>query len=264
MKLNEILRQSSKDKIDRLCELHEIKDYTINDDGTIDVVGEINWGFKRWKKLPLKFRKVDGNFLIFNNHNLVSLEGCPTEVTGSFKFSAQEITSMKHVPEKVGKDFTVSSFKMKKFDYFPKEIGGELSIFNSRIETLDLLPKEVFGKVSITENMFLRSIKGIPSIVHGNVLINGSRVVQSFEGLPKVIEGKLSLHSFGYLSETPPKNILVVFKIKGLTQIEFTRPMAGDYKKVSDIVNKHLKTGDMIECQEELIEAGFKEYARLK
>jgi hypothetical protein len=62
-----------------------VKDYTINDDFTIDVNGDVDLSDKNLVKFPdyIKFSKVKGGFYCYNNQ-LVSLEGCPEYVTGAF------------------------------------------------------------------------------------------------------------------------------------------------------------------------------------
>jgi hypothetical protein len=41
--------------------------YTINEDGSIDVDGEVYIPNKELTKLPLKFRRVTGHFICYNN-----------------------------------------------------------------------------------------------------------------------------------------------------------------------------------------------------
>ena len=73
------------EEIRSICEKYEIKNYTINPDGSVDVDGEVKLTRKLnySTKLPLKFGKVSGNFRISHN-NLISLVGSPKEVGGYF------------------------------------------------------------------------------------------------------------------------------------------------------------------------------------
>ena len=52
--------------INSICSKYGIENYTINDDGTIDVNGYVNLYNKNLTKLPLKFRNVTGDF--YCNH----------------------------------------------------------------------------------------------------------------------------------------------------------------------------------------------------
>jgi len=54
-------------EIHEICKKYGIKNYTINDDGSIDVDGNVNLSYRKLTKLPLKFNNVSGNFLCYNN-----------------------------------------------------------------------------------------------------------------------------------------------------------------------------------------------------
>jgi hypothetical protein len=62
-----------------------ITNYTINDDLTIDVKGDVNIDHRSLTCFPsfIKFNKVSGNFYCYNNQ-ITSLEGCPRTVNGHF------------------------------------------------------------------------------------------------------------------------------------------------------------------------------------
>ena len=89
-----------KEEIHNICEKYDIRNYTINPDGSIDVEGSVYLFNMNLDKLPLKFNKVGGYFGCSNN-NLTSLEGCPKEVGDIFYCSSNKLTSLKGGPEKV-------------------------------------------------------------------------------------------------------------------------------------------------------------------
>ena len=55
--------------------------YTINPDGSYDVIGNVYLHNKGLTKIPVKFNMVTGYFNCSEN-KLTSLEGCPKEVGG--------------------------------------------------------------------------------------------------------------------------------------------------------------------------------------
>ena len=67
----------SRQDIDSICQKYGIKNYTINEDGSIDVDGDVDLSNRKLIELPLKFRNVNGNFYCSWNE-LTSLEGFPT------------------------------------------------------------------------------------------------------------------------------------------------------------------------------------------
>jgi hypothetical protein len=101
------LFESSKEDIESICEEYNIKNWTLNEDGSIDVDGDINISLKILNKLPLKFRNVSGYFdCSFND--LTSLKGCPESVGGSFFCYNNNLTSLEGSPKSVGRDFDCS------------------------------------------------------------------------------------------------------------------------------------------------------------
>jgi hypothetical protein len=52
-------------------------------------------------------------------------------------------------------------------------------------------------------------------------------------------------------------NVLGLLKIEGLMVVYLLN------KEVQAIINKYLPMGDIFKCQEELIEAGFEDYAKI-
>jgi hypothetical protein len=83
-----------------------ITNYTINDDLTIDVKGDVELDHKSLTCFPsfIKFNKVSGYFDCANNQ-LTSLEGCPTIVGGSFYSSRNQLISLEGCPATVGGGF---------------------------------------------------------------------------------------------------------------------------------------------------------------
>lgn len=86
------------DDIHKICGKYNIKNYSINSDGSIDVVGDVLLGNMYLKEIPLKFNKVIGNFDCSDNE-LTSLNNCPIEVGGWFSCSYNHLTSLESLPK---------------------------------------------------------------------------------------------------------------------------------------------------------------------
>jgi len=88
--------KQSKSDIDSLCKKYRISNYTINEDGTVDVDGNVilyaSYYVDKLTKLPLKFGKVSGDFLC-THQELKTLEGCPKWVGGDFTCSFNKLTT---------------------------------------------------------------------------------------------------------------------------------------------------------------------------
>ena len=74
-----------RNEIEKWLKEYDIKNYTINDDFTIDVNGEVCVGQKNLIEFPdyIQFGVVRGNFDCSLN-DLTSLRGCPREVGKGF------------------------------------------------------------------------------------------------------------------------------------------------------------------------------------
>ena len=105
-----------------ICKRYKITNYTINDDGSIDVNGNVNLSFNYLIELPLRFNKVTGSFNCGNN-NLTSLKGSPRWVGSSFYCNWNRLTSLEFGPEYVGSYFSCRYNNLTD-NYCDTEIGG--------------------------------------------------------------------------------------------------------------------------------------------
>jgi hypothetical protein len=108
--------------ISLICKKYNITNYTINDDGSIDVNGNVDLWDKRLTELPLTFNKVNGYFDCSYN-NLTTLKGCPRWVGSSFICSYNNLTSLEFSPDYVGSNFWCQYNKLTN-NYCDTEIGG--------------------------------------------------------------------------------------------------------------------------------------------
>ena len=156
---------TTREGVIEACERYEIKNYTINDDLSIDVDGSIGLYNKNLEHLPLKFNYVHGGFQC-NRNKLKSLEGCPKTVGG---------------------DFVCYGNKLKSLEGCPQSVGGDFYCFTNDIETLKGSPQTVDGDF-YCDNNELKSLKGCPQTVGGNFYCNNNKLV-SLEGCPQTVNG---------------------------------------------------------------------------
>jgi Leucine-rich repeat (LRR) protein len=108
--------------INEICKKYNIKNYTINSDGSIDVNGDVNLYNKGLTELPLVFNKVSGYFDCSNNQ-LTSLKGCPRWVGSSFYCTYNNLTSLEFSPDYVGNWFNCK-YNQLTDNLCDTEIGG--------------------------------------------------------------------------------------------------------------------------------------------
>jgi hypothetical protein len=108
--------------ISLICEKYNITNYTINDDGSIDVNGNVDLYYIELTELPLIFNKVTGYFDCGRN-NLTSLKGSPVWVGGNFNCNYNRLPSLEFSPDYVGGWFDCCD-NLLTDNYCDTEIGG--------------------------------------------------------------------------------------------------------------------------------------------
>jgi hypothetical protein len=153
-------------EIENICNKYNIKNYTINTDGSIDVNGNVDlrgsgyWDYfksdrgrpNKWTldKIPLKFRRVTGDFdLKFNA--LKDLEGCPTEIGGSLYLYYNKLESLEGCPTKVNR-LLIDNNNLKSLRGCPQTIDGDFNCSDNHITSLEFGPKFVGGYYGISHN----------------------------------------------------------------------------------------------------------------
>jgi nicotinamide mononucleotide adenylyltransferase len=140
-------------------------------------------------------------------------------------------------------------------DDMPEVIEGMLDLADNELNSFKNFPKKVVrcyvgagggrpedGAIYCAQNYFA-SLKGIEKHI---------QEVEGFDGID--------------FTENPIKShVLGLLKIKGLKKVWFARFGVGTQyiKDLEKIVNKYLPEGDILDCQEELIVAGYDAYAQL-
>lgn len=110
----------SKSDIDSICYKYGIENYTINDDGTIDVDGNVDLSHEKLTKLPLKFGRVTGSFYCGHN-KLTTLEGSPYWISGYFDCSINQLKSLEGGPKNVLGEYLCNNNQLVNFRGFPED-----------------------------------------------------------------------------------------------------------------------------------------------
>ena len=100
----------------------EIYDYDLCD-GVVHVVGGVDISI-RVTRIPIQFGYVSGYFNCYSN-NLVSLEGCPSEVGGDFNCYSNLLVSLEGCPSEVGGDFNCINNQLTSLECGPEVVGGD-------------------------------------------------------------------------------------------------------------------------------------------
>lgn len=177
----------------QICKDLDILDYEINDDGTIDVYDDVDLDGMDLIKIPVKFNRVNGNFIISNNY-IVSLEGCPKYVRGRFDCQNNKLDkNLVGGPTSVGKDYNCYSNMLTSLEGSPNRVTS-FRCCRNKLTSLEGGPKEVDFTYSCFNNQ-LTSLKGVNYV--GKLLDCESNKLTSLMYVPEFNDSKFNISCKG-------------------------------------------------------------------
>ncbi len=179
----------SSSEIEEICKKLNIRNYTINDDGSIDVNGNISLRQRGLTELPLKFNKVSGYFDCSDN-KLTSLEGCPEYVGDYFKCERNlGLKSLKGCPKYIGGSFNCGKCKLVNLEYSPIKVGGYFDCSDNDLTTLKGSPDKIVSNFVCMFNE-LTTLEGSPKNVTSNFDCSFN-ILTTLKGSPSNIGGDM-------------------------------------------------------------------------
>lgn len=167
-----------------------------------------------------------------NSETLFTAEMSNKAWTGNFDCSFKKLTTLKGSPNSVTGHFKCSSNFLSSIEGAPISAGKDFVCSHNNLSSLEGAPISV-GKDFVCSYNKLTSLKDVHKYIKD---MNGTF----------------------YCYINPIKShVLGVLKIKGCKEI------ALDDRRLQTILNKYLPLGNIYDCQEELINAGFEEFAQL-
>ncbi len=149
---------NNEQEIHDICKKHNIENYTINSNGSVDVDGSVYLFQKTLVEIPLNFNNVTGDFLISDNR-ITSLRGCPREVGGDFSCSRNKITNLIGGPEFVGSEyFANSNYLLNSLEGSPTHVGKDFNLYsNNKLTSLKGCPL-ILNNLDISDCQYLKII----------------------------------------------------------------------------------------------------------
>lgn len=145
--------------IDKICLQYKIEKYSINPDGSVDVDGNVDLSSRNLSILPLKFRRVMGNFNVQYN--------C--------------VKTLENSPVSVGGNLNCFNNHLKNFIGGPRWVGGDFYAYNNSLISLQGSPHEVVGNYFISGNDKLPNLVGCTLIIGGDFSFDDT-LVSTFSG----------------------------------------------------------------------------------
>ncbi len=138
-------------KVKDWLDMFGIENYTIHDDLTVDVDGDVDLSESSLDEIPIQFGKVLGVFDLDENI-LETLKGCPEYVGDSFWCRSNNLYTLEGGPKYVGGHFNCGFNNLTSLEYSPNEIRGDFSCAHNKITTFRNATKEVYGNVWYSDN----------------------------------------------------------------------------------------------------------------
>lgn len=152
-------------QIEKWLDYKRVYNYTINNDLTVDVDGNVAIIFTGGH-IPIQFGTINGNFDIAYNQ-LTTLKGCPKVINGGFFCDGNHITSLEYGPETVTGGYHFSNSNLTSLETLSAKIGGDVYFNSNKLTTLKGCPKVINGDFNCAENQ-LTSLLEAPVEVQGN------------------------------------------------------------------------------------------------
>jgi hypothetical protein len=131
--------------IEQICRELNISNFTINDDFTVDVNGNVDLSGKGLTEIPLQFNRVEGDFNVSHN-KLTSLKNSPTFCM-SYNCYDNLLTSFEGISENIGESLVCHHNQFYSFNYlnciprrivFPENLNYLFSLFGYRINLIEV------------------------------------------------------------------------------------------------------------------------------
>lgn len=170
----------------------EIKDYIINDDYSVDVNGSVNISNKKIKKIPVKFRFIQGNFDCSRN-NLITLKNSPTKINGNFNCSNNKLSSLNMSPGEIYGHFNCAHNKLTSLENGPNFVRKSFDCSNNKLTTLVGITQNIYERIDCSNNQ-ITSLEGLPDTIHETLICYNNQIT-SLEKCPSIIKGDFYCHN---------------------------------------------------------------------
>ena len=208
--------------------------------------GRVNFGVRFWwrankERLPLKLGSVRGDFTIFGNDIISTTEGFPSKVDGDFSCNYHNIKKVNEMPSIVkGGTVELSNGPLSTLNGIPDIKNLKLHASDSEIESLDGAPKSIVN-LQLSECK-ITSLKGIH--LHGLENITALNIIGPIkDGLLDLLKIKFKIRPSIYIGNIDDPNVYRALEI------------------VRKYIKHDIKRSEILDCQQELIDADLEDYA---
>ena len=179
-------------------------------------------------------------------------------VIGGIRWSGQQPGSLAGAPSSVAGDFLCSNSQLASLIGGPFDVGGVFDCSDNQLISLEGAPSKVGGDFLCNSNQ-LTSLDGVLLSIGGSFECRSNRLTTLKDIHKKIKQMKGCLN----FDDNPlESHVLGVLFVEGCSYFSFYN------WKVERIINKYLPRnqkdkGIHMDCQNELLDAGFEDFAQL-
>ena len=186
-------------------------------------------------------KTLKGGF--FASHNsLINLDHGPRKLTGTYECSHNKLTSLRGAPRRAPRFFSCENNNLRNLMGSPNSVHFNFNCNSNQLTSLKGAPNKIGGNFNCAFNK-LTSLRGIHKYFKGGWI----------KGRLDLSQNPITSHVLG---------VMLIPELKGVDYWSATLNV--EHEKVAEILNYHLQNDrDVIQCQQDLIDAGLKAYAQL-
>ncbi len=163
---------TNKKDIAAWLKINKVKTYTINDDLSVNIHGDLKINTHTMEYLPVQFGAVSGNvdfdyITTLSNTakkgKLKSLKGSPQVIAGDFNCRHNDLRNLIGGPQKVGGSYFCEFNKLKSLEGAPETIVNNFNCNNNSLTSLLGGPKKV-GDYYYCNSNLLSTLEGIAEV----------------------------------------------------------------------------------------------------
>jgi hypothetical protein len=173
-------------EIDFWLKSMNISSFIIQEDLTVDIMGDLNLYGKQIKEIPVQFGTVEGDFLCGSNE-LKTLKGSPYKIGGNFSCAFNNLVSLELGPQIVLGDYYCMGNSLVSLKGAPLAVGS-FNCAQNQLTSLKDGPQEVNSDYVCSNNL-LTSIAYSPKIIPNKFYCNLNQLTSLLDG-PEVVSGR--------------------------------------------------------------------------
>ena len=171
------------------------------------------------------------------------------------------------INSKINATFKCNNNGLTSLEGGPKRVIGDFECKNNKLTDLKGSPERVIGKIDASNNPELSSLEGVTPEIDDNLVLYNCPRLTSLKGIHKHFKGGY-LKGVIMLPNSINSHLLGLVLIPGLLHAGLANAnktrLADALKIINNYLNRHIdEEADVIQCQQELIDAGLKAFAQL-